>query len=134
MEQTRQEERMTEEERIEEARNFLCGYQLCVDMLNLRRYERKRASRFDEPCTCDDLLSGNEATWRARMFAVSALVGEMKNGREKLMIYYHYIRGESIEHTANLLDVSRRTGYRIHQRGLRSFSFLYERMKRHQKI
>ena len=54
----------------------------------------------------------------------------MKNGREKLMIYYHYVRGESIEHAANLLDVSRRTGYRLHERGLRSASFLYERMKK----
>ena len=136
MEQTQQNERerMTEEERIEGARNFLCGYQLCVDMLNLRGDERKRAARFEDPCSCDDLLAGNEATWRARMFAVSALIGEMKNGREKLMLYYHYIRGESIEHTANLLDVSRRTGYRIHERGLRSFSFLYERMMRNRRL
>ena len=34
--------------RIEAVRNFLCGYQLCLDMLNLRRYERKRAYQFDD--------------------------------------------------------------------------------------
>ena len=116
--------------RIARARNFLCSYQLSADMLHLKRYERKRAYRFDEEFDCEDVLAGNEAFWRARMYAVGSLIEKMKNGREKLMIYYHYVRGESIEHTANLLDVSRRTGYRLHERGLRSASFLYERMKK----
>ena len=116
--------------RIEAVRNFLCSYQLSADMLHLKRYERKRAYRFDEEFDCEDVLAGNEAFWRARMYAVGSLIEKMKNGREKLMIYYHYVRGESIEHTANLLDVSRRTGYRLHERGLRSASFLYERMKK----
>ena len=116
--------------RIEAVRNFLCGYQLCLDMLNLRRYERKRAYQFDDEFDGEDILSGNEAYWRARMYAVGSLIEKMKNGREKLMIYYHYVRGESIEHAANLLDVSRRTGYRLHERGLLSASFLYERMKK----
>ena len=118
------------QERIEAVRNFLCGYQLCLDMLNLRRYERKRSYQFDDEFDGEDILSGNEAYWRARMFAVGSLIEKMKNGREKLMIYYHYVRGESIEHAANLLDISRRTGYRLHQRGLLSASFLYERMKK----
>ena len=116
--------------RIEAVRNFLCSYQLSADMLHLKRYERKRAYRFDEEFDCEDVLAGNEAFWRARMYAVGSLIEKMKNGREKLMIYYHYVRGESIEHAANLLDVSRRTGYRLHERGLRSASFLYERMKK----
>ncbi len=117
-------------ERIESVRNFLCSYQLCLDMLHLRRYERKRAYKFDDEFDSEDILSGNEAYWRARMYAVGALIEKMKNGREKLMLYYHYLRGESIEHAANLLDVSRRTGYRLHEKGLLSASYLYERMKK----
>ena len=89
--------------RIARARNFLCSYQLAADMLELRRYERKRAKPFWEECDCDDLLAGNEAFWRARMFEVSSLLSGMKNGREKLILYYHYVRGESIEQAANLL-------------------------------
>ena len=117
-------------EAIEATKDFLCGYRLCMDLLGLRRYERKRLSRAGEECACADVLAGDEVYWRARMHTVGILLGKMKNGREKLMIYYHYIRGESIEHAANLLDVSRRTGYRLHERGLRSASFLYERMKK----
>ena len=115
------------DERIERTRNFLCGYQLCLDMLNLRRYERKRAKSFSDDCDCDDILLGNEAFWRARMYEVSTLISSMKNGREKLILYYHYVRGESIEHAANILGISRRTGYRLHQKGLLLASFLLKK-------
>ena len=118
------------EDPIEETRSFLCGYQVCADLLHLRRYERKRAKRFDEYSVGEDLLLGNEACWRSRMAAVCALVGSMRNGREKLVLYYHYIRGESIERCADLLGFSRRTAYRVHQRGLLQISFLYQRKKK----
>jgi len=118
---------------IEEVRDFLCGYQLCLEMLNLKRYERKRAATFSDPCDCTDILAGNEAFWRARMFEIGSLISSMKNGREKVILYCHYIKGESIEHAADILGVSRRTGYRIHQRGLLMASFLYARLKKQKK-
>lgn len=117
-------------ERVEEVRNFLCGYRLCLDMLRVRQYERKRARAFDDECDCEDILRGNEALWRARMFEVGSLIGQMRNGREKLILYYHYVKGESIEHAADLLGVSRRTGYRLHEKGLFQASFLFDRMKK----
>ena len=119
-----------DKERIARVRDFLCGYQLCIDMLNLRKYERKRADRFEEIFDGEDILMGNEAIWRARMHEIGALIDGMRNCREKIILYYHYIRGESIEHAANLLGVSRRTGYRLHDKGLFMASFLYERMKK----
>ena len=112
---------------VEAVRDFLCSYQLCLDMLDLRKYERKRAKRFDDVCVCEDILAGDEAYWRVRLYEVGALLGSMKNSREKLILYYHYIRGESIEHAANLIGVSRRTGYRLHARGLCMAARLYER-------
>ena len=118
-----------EENRMESTRNFLCGYQLCVDMLDLRKYERKRAHMFDDACDCEDILAGNEAYWRARMYEISTLINSMKNGREKLILYYRYVRGESVEHIANSLGVSRRTGYRMHKKALLSASYLLDRHK-----
>ncbi len=99
-------------------REYLCGYQLCLDMLNLRRYERRRKKPFGEECNGEDILQGNEAFWRARLFEIEHLIAALRNGREKLILYYHYIRGESIERAADLLGISRRTGYRVHRRGL----------------
>lgn len=118
------------EDQTEAVRDFLCGYQLCMDMLNLRKYERKRAKAFDDPASCEDVLAGDEAYWRAHMFQVNSLLSCMKNGKEKLILYYHYVQGESIEHAANLLGVSRRTGYRLHKKGLVLASLLFEKLKK----
>lgn len=120
----------SEKTRIERVKNFLCGYQLCIDMLNLRKHERKRADRFQEVFDGEELLMGNETLWRARMHEIGSLIDSMRNSREKVILYYHYIRGESIEHASDLLGVSRRTGYRLHDKGLFMASFLYERMKK----
>ena len=116
--------------RMETARNFLCGYQLCADMLGLRRFERKRAHAFCDPCECEDVLQGSERFWRARMHEIGTLINSMPNGREKLMLYYHYIHGESIEHIGDVLGVSRRTSYRIHTKALRLASELFECRKK----
>lgn len=113
---------------LERARDFLCGYRLCADMLGLQKYERKRKERFDPSGNCEDILVGDEAYWRARMYEVGILLGKMKTGREKLLLYYHYVKGESIERTAALLGVSRRTGYRLHQRGLVAAARLLKRL------
>lgn len=124
---------MTEEkiqQQIQTVKDFLCGYQLCIDMLNLRQYERKRKKVFSELCECADVLMGDEAYWRARMYEVETLIGRMRNGREKLILYYHYIKGEPIERAADFLGISRRTGYRAHWKGLIQISFLYERAKK----
>jgi DNA-directed RNA polymerase specialized sigma subunit len=123
------ETQMNEEPEIEEVRSFLCGYRMCADMLRLLRYERKRGG-YEEEFPCEDILAGNEAYWRARMSEVSALIASMRNGREKLILYYHYVRGESIEHASDLLGISRRTGYRVHKRALLQISFLFARWKK----
>lgn len=117
-----------EELRIAAAKDYLCGYQLCMDMLNLRRYERRRAQRFSEECVCEDVLQGNEAFWKARMYEVEHLIASLRNGREKFILYYHYIKGESIERSADLLGISRRTGYRMHRKGLLVTAAILERL------
>ena len=123
-------EKMTQEEEMkirEAARNYLCGYQLCLDMLKLRKYERKRAAKFDELCDCEDILAGDEAYWKARIYEIAAFLGKMKNGREKMLLYYRYVKGESVERAASLLGLSRRTAYRLWNRALLSAGLLLAR-------
>ena len=113
-----------EKQMIEEARAFFCGYQLCMDMLNLRKYERKRVKKFDEECGCEDILHGDESYWKARIYEVASLLGGMKSGREKSVLYYRYVKGETMESVARLLGVSRRTAFRLRDRGLLSAGLL----------
>ncbi|MBR7099352.1 MAG: hypothetical protein IKC59_08055 [Clostridia bacterium] len=119
-----------DELRITAARDYLSGYQLCIDMLNIRRYERKRAKHFDEVCRDANILTGSEAYWRARMYEIEHLITSLRNGREKLILYSHYIKGESIELASDLLGISRRTGYRMHRKGLLTVGAILERKSR----
>ena len=123
----------TPDARIEAAREFLCGYQLGIQMLHLRQYERKRGRSLELPVVQADVLRGNEVFWHARMQEIGSLINAMKNGREKMILYYHYIRGESIEHASDLIGFSRRTGYRLHRKGLLTVSFLLDRIQKNEE-
>ena len=128
---------MTQEEEMrirETARNYLCGYQLCLDMLKLRKYERKRAAKFDELCDCEDILAGDEAYWKARIYEIAAFLGKMKNGREKMLLYYRYVKGESVERAAGLMGLSRRTAYRLWNKALLSAGLLLNAECRMQSV
>lgn len=116
--------------RMEEAKSYLDGYRLCREMLQLRQYEKQKAKAFEEDSAGGALILGSEAGWRARMYEIAAAVDSMKNGHEKLVLYYRYIRGESVEHISEILGVSRRTGYRWHDKGLLLF---YSLLKQNEK-
>ena len=126
--------KQTDRDAIEEVRNFLSGYRYCMGLLKLGKHERRRAKAFDEPCDEDVLLAGDEVFWRARMYAVKSLIDSMKNGREKMLLHSRYIRGQSIEHISDMLGFSRRTGYRLHQKGLLIASILYQKIKKETDI
>ncbi|MBQ9112294.1 MAG: hypothetical protein IJY08_01815 [Clostridia bacterium] len=55
---------------------------------------------------------------RARMFSVRHFILDLDNSNEKLFLYYHYVKGESVERCSELLGVSRRSGFRIKNRAL----------------
>lgn len=125
---------MTEQEvrarREGNARNFLEGYRLCLDLLELQKYEQSRAAEQADIGSCETLLAENEAFWRARMAEIGRTLSELRNGREKLILYYRYVRGESVERAAGLLGISRRTAYRAWKRGLLVVGILLERRER----
>ncbi len=72
----------------------------------------------------------DELFWKTRMCEVQNLLGSMKNGREKILLYYRFVRGESVERVADLLGFSRRTGYRLLRRGLALVGLILERMEK----
>ncbi len=55
---------------------------------------------------------------RAKMFDVRHFILSLPNGNEKLLLYFHYIKGESVWRCGELLGVSERAAFRIKARAL----------------
>ena len=99
---------------IEKTDNYLRGYQTNRKLLRLDRYE-KEYFHTDEN---DFEAYGETPLARARMFEIRHFVMGMQNSDEKLLLYYHYIRGESVEKCSELLGISRSSGFRLKKRAL----------------
>jgi len=119
--------------REELARNYLCGYRLCAQMLELWRYDRKRARYEDELCVSSELLGAEETVWRLRMQEIESTVLSLVGARERRLLFYRYLRGERMERCAELIGVSRRTAFRVHQKALHVVGCILERRKKSQK-
>ena len=104
-------------EDIRKVEEYLKGYSLNRKLVELEKYEK-------------EYFGGDEAEWeqqelpaelplaRVRMFEIRHFVMGLENCEEKLLLYYRYIKGESIENCAELLSISRSTAYRVKQRAL----------------
>ena len=55
---------------------------------------------------------------RAKMFEIRHFIMDMKNSDEKLLLYYHYIKGEPVERCGELLGISRSSAFRIKSKAL----------------
>ena len=53
------------------------------------------------------------------MLAVRHFVMTLPDCREKMLLYYRYLFGYSVEKCAELMDVSRRTAFRIADEAIR---------------
>jgi DNA-directed RNA polymerase specialized sigma24 family protein len=98
-----------------EAREYLKGYQINRKLLRLDRYERDYLSGDDS----DTESYGEAPLARARMFEIRHFVMKLRNSDEKLLLYYHYIKGQPIEKCAELLGISRSTAFRMRKRALK---------------
>jgi len=112
------------QEEIREMDNYLKGYRLNQRLLRMDRYERAYLGGEDN----EDDVPGELPLARARMFEVRQFIMGMKNSDEKLLLYYHYIKGESVEKCAELLGIARSSGFRLKKRGLRC-AVLYQKQK-----
>ena len=95
--------------------NYLKGYQLNRKLLKIDRYEKEYFLQDGN----DVEAFGEEPLARARMFEIRHFVMRMENSDEKLLLYYHYIKGQPIEKCAELLSISRSTAFRLKQRALK---------------
>ncbi len=106
---------IAEKEKIRQVEDYLRGYQLNRKLLRLDRYEREYFHTDEK----DIEAFGEAPLARARMFEIRHFIMQIKNCDEKLMLYYHYIKGEPVERCGELLGVSRSTAFRMKARALK---------------
>ena len=94
--------------------NFLRGYSLNRKLLVLDRYEKQ----FMKASSAEEMLISESSLARPRMYEVRNFIMSLDNSDEKLLLYYHFIKGESVEKCAELLKISRRSAFRLKRRAL----------------
>ena len=110
---------------IQTMENYLKSYGLNQKLLRLDRYERS----FFGYETMEETLPGELTLARAKMYEVRHFIMNMENSDEKLMLYYHYIRGETVEKCAELLGIARSSGFRLKKRALLRAVKHYEKIR-----
>ena len=108
------------EEENEIIENYLKSYKFCRRVLMLKNYEEKYFDTLEWECETPAEFS----VARAKMFEVRHFILGMKNGDEKLFLYYHYVHCNSVERCAELLGISRASGFRLKKKAHAS-AYLY---------
>lgn len=101
-------------EDLKNTENYLKSYKFCRDLLSMKNYEEK----YFDTLEWESESPAEFSLARAKMFEIRHFILDMQNSKEKLLLYYHYVRGETIEHCGELLGVSRSSAFRMKKRGL----------------
>ena len=116
---------VSDEEKIREAESYLLGYGLNRTLLKMDRYEREYYGRGD---ALDIEAPGEVPLARARMYEVRHFIMSLCNCDKKLFLYYRYVKSETVEHCAEMLGISRASGFRMRKRALLwAYEALYEK-------
>lgn len=114
MEQTR----LTDEQ-IKRTENFLLGYKRNKLMLHIEKYEQTTYDEYGELCREDSVdVTNGLIDARIEMHKVRHFIVGLPNSEEKLLLYFHYVKGETVENCAELIGVSRRSVFRLRHKAL----------------
>ena len=97
---------------------YLLGYSTNRKMLGAEKYLELYGEKDGFLSIVDDEMLHEAPFAKAKMFGVRHFILELENSDEKLFLYYHYVKCESVARCAELLGISRRTGFRLKDRAL----------------
>ena len=110
----KEEKKKPSEKDIKDAENYLNSYKFCRRLINMKNYEDK----YFDTLEWESESPAEFSLARAKMFEIRHFILDMENSSEKLMLYYHFVRGESIERCGELLGISRSSAFRMKKRAL----------------
>lgn len=116
--------RIAREELCEDAialcdvRVFLEGYAMAVRMLRLCRVDEKTRRDLPGDATYYGCVGGDATYWKEKMKDIRDFIESLPNESCKLLLYYHYVVGMTVERASEELDISRRNAFRLKKKAL----------------
>ncbi len=113
---------------VSQVKAFLEGYLASKKVLSMLNYEKdffrdEHRKKGEDPLA---LPFGDETLLRAKMFSVRRFIMGLEDGNEKALLFFHYIRGFSVEKCAEMMNVGRASAFRIKKRALLLAAEKYE--------
>lgn len=96
---------------------FLESYRVACAMIRLSDRDREAARDAGELSFYGE-VGGDREFWIRRMQHIRSFIDSLGHTSAKLLLYYHYVRGETVERAAESLFVSRRGAFRLKKRAL----------------
>ena len=117
MTRVRSEDVSTDADELAAVRAYLEEYAVAVRMLRLCREDRRERERLAQEASLDlnfyGVVGGNEAFWLNRTRRVREFVHAIPYRNCKMLLFYYYICGMTVERCAEELDLSRRSAFRL---------------------
>lgn len=107
------------EEKEQRVKDYLQSYRIYKEMLYADRYAKEYADAHDIPL-CDSVIL------QAKMYEIEQFIKSLPVCREQNMLFQHFVRGHSVEFCGEMLDVSRRTAFRLIKRAISFATQYYE--------
>lgn len=104
----------TSDDKIENIKDYLSGYKLYRDLLELEKYERKFLSSHN----WSNERPGDLTLARVKMFEIRHFILSLPNSNEKILLYLHYIDCEPIERCGDIMNISRSSAFRLKRKAL----------------
>ena len=92
-------------EQKKQAESYMKTYKTNKKLLRMEKYHKAYmgGDNTEHMAEAEKEMLNETPFARARMFDVRHFILSLDNGDEKLLLYYHYIKGESVERCAELL-------------------------------
>lgn len=126
------ERNVSERERIQAAERYLSEYRtmfrmlragmggLCQDGWGVIDTGEHESARWIS--SAHGTLPDDDRMWEEKLLSIRTTVLSVAEPDEKIFLFQHYIRGNTVEVCAELLDISVRTAYRLKKRALLTVS------------
>ncbi len=111
---------LNENDAICEVKKYLEGYEASKKLLRMMKYEKDFFGNENEDDSEDILLipGGDEMMLKSKMYDIRRFIVSMDDGNEKTLLFYHYIRGFSVEKCSEMMNIGRTSAFRLKKKAL----------------